>query len=61
MQPLEGGYFEVDGQSTVIMTEICILNDNRNPGRGKQEIEAELKELLGLDKITWLKGIKGNP
>lgn len=56
---LEGGCFEVDGQGTAIMTESCILNDNRNPGRDKQEVETELKELLGLDKIIWLKGIKG--
>jgi len=41
------------------MTESCIINDNRNPGRDKQEIETELKKLLGLDKIIWLKGIKG--
>lgn len=54
---LEGGCFEVDGQGTAIMTESCILNDNRNPDRSKQEVEAELKELLGLDKIIWLKGI----
>lgn len=56
---LEGGCFEVDGEGTAIMTESCVLNDNRNPGRDKQEVEAELKELLGLDKIIWLKGIKG--
>jgi agmatine deiminase len=56
---LEGGCFEVDGQGTAIMTESCILNDNRNPDRTKQEVEAELKALLGLDKIIWLKGIKG--
>ena len=56
---LEGGCFEVDGQGTAIMTESCIINDNRNPGIHKQDIEAELKELLGLDKIIWLKGIKG--
>lgn len=56
---LEGGCFEIDGEGTAIMTESCILNDNRNPGRSKKEVEAELKELLGLDKIIWLKGIKG--
>lgn len=56
---LEGGCFEVDGQRTAIMTESCILNDNRNPSRDKQQIESELKKLLGLDKIIWLKGIKG--
>lgn len=56
---LEGGCFELDGQGTAIMTESCILNDNRNPGRSKADAERELKALLGLDKIIWLKGIKG--
>ena len=56
---LEGGCFEVDGQGTAIMTESCILNQNRNPNRSKVAVEAELKQLLGLEKIIWLKGIKG--
>ena len=56
---LEGGCFELDGQGMAIMTESCILNDNRNPGKGKIEVEKELKSLLGLEKIIWLKGIKG--
>ena len=56
---LEGGCFELNGQGTAIMTESCILNDNRNPDKGKAEVEEELKELLGLEKIIWLKGIKG--
>ena len=45
---LEGGCFEVDGDGTAIMTESCILNRNRNPGRSKEEVEAELMQLLGL-------------
>lgn len=56
---LEGGCFEVDGQGTAIMTESCILNDNRNPRWDKSEVEEELKILLGLNKIIWLKGVKG--
>ncbi|MFK8068485.1 MAG: agmatine/peptidylarginine deiminase [Gammaproteobacteria bacterium] len=56
---LEGGCFEVDGHGTAIMTESCILNDNRNSGKTKTEVENKLKALLGLDKIIWLKGIKG--
>ncbi len=55
---LEGGCFELDGQGTAIMTESCILNDNRNPNKTKAEVENELKALLGLDKIIWLKGIE---
>ncbi len=56
---LEGGGIEVDGCGTAIMTESCILNDNRNPGVSRQQIEQELKQLLGLEKIIWLPGIKG--
>jgi len=56
---LEGGCFEVDGEGTAIMTESCIINDNRNPDKSKQAIETELKKQLGLDKIIWLKGVKG--
>lgn len=54
---LEGGCFELDGSGTAIMTESCIINDDRNPYWEKTEIETELKLLLGLKKIIWLKGI----
>jgi len=56
---LEGGCFEVDGEGMAILTESCVLNDNRNPNKTKAEVESELKRLLGLKKIIWLEGIKG--
>jgi agmatine deiminase len=56
---LEGGGIEVDGHGTAIITESCVLNDNRNPGVTKSACEVELKKLLGLKKIIWLPGIKG--
>jgi agmatine deiminase len=56
---LEGGGIEVDGHGTAIITESCVLNDNRNPGVNKTQCERELKRLLGLEKIIWLPGIKG--
>ncbi|MFJ2318878.1 agmatine/peptidylarginine deiminase [Pseudomonas sp. NPDC087817] len=55
----EGGGIEVDGHGTAIMTESCWVNENRNPGWSKADVEAELKERLGLRKIIWLPGIKG--
>ncbi|MGE7959784.1 agmatine deiminase family protein [Pseudomonas sp. NPDC089530] len=55
----EGGGIEVDGHGTAIITESCWLNDNRNPGLSKAQIEAELKANLGLRKIIWLPGIRG--
>ncbi|HRL35072.1 MAG TPA: agmatine deiminase family protein, partial [Neisseria sp.] len=45
---LEGGGIEVDGHGTAIITESCVLNDNRNPGVSKAQCERELKQLLGL-------------
>ena len=56
---MEGGCIEVDGHGSAIVTESCVLNDNRNPGLGKAGVEAELKRLLGLSHIIWLPGIKG--
>ena len=56
---IEGGAIEVDGQGTAILTESCVLNDNRNPGLSKTDCERELSQLLGLEKIIWLPGIKG--
>lgn len=56
---LEGGGIEVDGHGTAIITESCVLNENRNPGVSKAQCERALKQLLGLEKILWLPGIKG--
>lgn len=54
----EGGGIEVDGHGTAIITESCWINDNRNRGWSRDEVEAELKDNLGLRKIIWLPGIK---
>lgn len=56
---LEGGAIEVDGHGTAMLTESSVLNQNRNPGISKSEFEALLKPLLGLRKIIWLPGIRG--
>lgn len=51
---LEGGSITVDGEGTLITTEQCLLHPNRNPGLGRDEIEAELKAKLGVTKVIWL-------
>ncbi len=51
---LEGGAIHVDGQGTLITTEQCLLNDNRNPHLSKTQIENYLQSFLNLDKIIWL-------
>lgn len=53
---LEGGSFYVDGQGTLLTTESCLLNPNRNPGLARGDIEAELKRMLGVRKVIWLPG-----
>lgn len=51
---LEGGSIHSDGQGTIITTEECLLNPNRNPGLTKKDIEDHLKNYLGAKKIIWL-------
>ncbi len=51
---LEGGAIHVDGQGTVITTEECLLNPNRNPGLAREDIEKGLKDYLGIDTVIWL-------
>ena len=51
---LEGGAIDGDGGGTFLTTEQCLLNPNRNPELGKQDIEARLKSDLGATKVVWL-------
>ncbi len=51
---LEGGSIHVDGEGTLITTEECLLNRNRNPHMNRAEIEAMLSANLSVDKIIWL-------
>ncbi|MGW4133949.1 agmatine deiminase family protein [Amycolatopsis japonica] len=55
----EGGSFETDGAGTLMVTESSLVNDNRNKGRTRQEIEDELKKLLGVRKVIWFAGVRG--
>jgi agmatine deiminase len=58
---LEGGSIDVNGCGTVLTTEQCLLNKNRNPSLSKEQIETYLKEYLGARKVIWLKeGIAGD-
>lgn len=55
---LEGGAIHVDGEGTVLTTEECLLNRNRNPELSRRQIEAVLCEYLGAEKVIWLgKGV----
>ena len=52
---LEGGSIEADGAGTLLTTESCLLNPNRNPSLPRSEIEQKLHELLGIERILWLR------
>jgi len=52
---LEGGSIHVDGEGTLITTEMCLLSDGRNPHMKRREIEEMLREYLNLETIIWLK------
>jgi agmatine deiminase len=51
---LEGGSIHTDGEGTLITTEQCLLNPNRNPQLGRDEIEHLLMAWLGVRRVIWL-------
>ncbi|MEM8661001.1 MAG: agmatine deiminase family protein [Pseudomonadota bacterium] len=55
----EGGGMECDGEGTLMLTESCWLNDNRNPGVSKSAMTDELKRVFGVEKVIWLPGVRG--
>jgi len=57
---LEGGSIDVNGKGTLLTTEQCLLNKNRN-SFSREVMEAHLKDNLGVTNIIWLKeGIAGD-
>ena len=58
---LEGGSIEVNGSGALLTTEGCLLNPNRNPQLSREQIEARLRDYLGVREILWLgDGIEGD-
>ncbi len=58
---MEGGSLEVNGRGTVLTTEACLLNPNRNPQLTREQIEQYLRDYLGVTNILWLgEGIVGD-
>jgi agmatine deiminase len=51
---LEGGSIAVDGEGTLVTTEQCLLEERRNPQLAREEIEAELRAQLGVERVVWL-------
>ena len=55
---LEGGSIHVDGEGTLLATEECLLNPNRNPQLDAGQMEILLHEYLGINRVIWLgKGV----
>ena len=50
----EGGAIHVDGEGTALVTEECLLNPNRNPRLGRDDVERHLRAYLGVSQIIWL-------
>ncbi|MDE1858166.1 MAG: agmatine deiminase family protein [Thaumarchaeota archaeon] len=58
---LEGGSIDANGRGSLLTTEQCLLNPNRNPSLGKDAIEGVLRDNLGATNVIWLKdGIEGD-
>ncbi len=58
---MEGGSLDVNGKGTLLTTESCLLNPNRNPHLDRSQIEQHLKDYLGVSHIVWLgDGIAGD-
>ena len=51
---LEGGAIEGNGAGTLLTTESCLLNPNRNPHLVRDALEQYLRDYLGVSHILWL-------
>ncbi len=52
----EGGAIHVDGEGTLLTTEQCLLNANRNPDMTRGQIETTLRDFTGAESVLWLPG-----
>jgi agmatine deiminase len=58
---MEGGSLDVNGRGTLLTTESCLLNPNRNPTLDRAAIEEHLRAYLGIAHVIWLgDGIAGD-
>jgi agmatine deiminase len=58
---MEGGSVEFNGAGTILTSEACLLNENRNPHLNREQIETYLKEFYGAEQVLWVgDGIVGD-
>jgi agmatine deiminase len=51
---LEGGAIAVDGAGTLVTTERCVLNPNRNPRMSRKDAEGVFRAAFGVKRVVWL-------
>jgi agmatine deiminase len=56
----EGGGIEVDGTGTVLAAASCWVNENRNPGRTRDQIETAILAMVGAQRMIWVDGLAGH-
>lgn len=58
---MEGGSVEFNGKGTVITSSCCLLNKNRNPHLGQEDLEQYLADYYGIEQVLWVAdGIEGD-
>jgi agmatine deiminase len=58
---MEGGSVEFNGKGTLLTSEACLLNENRNPHLNQAQIEKFLCDYYGVNHILWVgDGIVGD-
>ena len=58
---LEGGAVHVDGEGTALASEQCLLDPNRNPELSREQMDRNLQDFLGVDRVIWVeKGYDGD-
>ena len=50
----EGGAIHTDGEGTLLATEQCLLNPNRNPHLSRRQVEEMLALYAGARRVIWL-------
>lgn len=58
---MEGGSVEFNGKGTVLTSNCCLLNENRNPQLNQEQVETYLRNYYGVEQVLWVpEGIVGD-